>query len=387
MTIAILIPTFEIGGAENIALKVAKLYADNGHKIIFFLYRKSRNKSFNCDYEHVYIEFDYGGMTESRRLKKIIDSAKRTKQKKKELNVDLSISFMELCNQINCFSRANDKIIVSVRTTLSARTEYNSVEYKKMLIRYSYNRADRVVSVSEYTKNDLIRNYGVHKNSIVTIPNPARKPLFDSNKKWKWGDKVILHIGRLDPVKQQDRLIRAFSLVYKIDNDARLILLGDGKLRKYLEMIARKMGVQDAVIMPGFTDEVGFFLENSKALVLCSRAEGFPNSIVEAMAYGVPVISTDSPGGCIEILGYERKKSEYYINCEYGIKVPYMKGKAPRGDLDKNEKCLAEAMLELIDNARTQDYYKTRSLIRSQDYSENQFFEAWLNLLRVKKGY
>ena len=115
------------------------------------------------------------------------------------------------------------------------------------------------------------------------------------------GPPVILGAGRLAPQKDFPTLIEAFRRV-SAARACRLVILGEGRLRPQLEGQVRALGLEDWVSLPGWTENPYAFMSRAALFVLSSRHEGFPGVLVEALACGCPVVSTDCPAGPSEIL-------------------------------------------------------------------------------------
>jgi len=167
--------------------------------------------------------------------------------------------------------------------------------------------------------------YGIDRKKLLIIPNfVVDKKQSQSEESWKFGMKAIVTVGRLEPVKQQERIIRTFYYIIQREKQARLVILGKGSQLNYLKRLCRKYQIENEVIFIGFTNNVSYFLEHAKVFVMSSVVEGFPNSMIEAMNYGVPIVSTDSPGACREILGSALMKMDgrTYELCKYGILTP-----------------------------------------------------------------
>jgi glycosyltransferase involved in cell wall biosynthesis len=237
--------------------------------------------------------------------------------------------------------------------------------------------SDRVVAVSDYSRMDLISNYGVRENKTITINNPVVIRDAACDKEWEYGNDCVVCVGRYDPVKQHDRIIKAFSYVYQRNSNAKMILVGDGKNRDYLEYIADVLGIKGNVIFTGFTEKVGYYLLHSKVFVMASRTEGFPVSMTEAMAYKIPIVSTDSPGGCKEILGGEGTITEV-TECKYGIMTPYVLGKTGKGqNIDEKERMLGEAILKLLSDKELHEHYAAMSAERATFYDYETIMKKW----------
>lgn len=188
----------------------------------------------------------------------------------------------------------------------------------------------------------------------------------------------------MEPVKQQDRIIRAFSITAHLVPDAKLVIVGRGDNERYLKHVAQQMGIGDRVEFAGFFKNLWNTFNNAGCFVMASKVEGFPNGMVEAMSYGIPVVSTDSPGGISDILGKELKKKKHYMLCEYGIKTPRM----PLGRAQSNtppireEEDLGKAMADMLSEPRLNEHYSQASQIRVKTYQEDKIYEHWNTLIK-----
>lgn len=390
MNIAILIPTLSMGGAERVAAFVGNYYQKKGHKVYYFLLANSGHPFFAVQGEIVksHSFLSVSGQNNSQNVREMLFAAKAFKKLKKQYEIEIAISFMEACNFINICSRGREKVFVSVRTVLSERTENTEFLLSKRWIRMLYKRANRIITVSNYVKKDLSEKYGIPAGKIVAIPNAAvcRESVRKENFLWEYGEKAIICIGRFDPIKQQERAIRAFSYVYENQSDARLILIGDGKQKNYLKSTCKRMGLEKGVIFAGTSSDVGYFFRHARALIMPSRVEGFPNVMVEAMAYGVPVITTDSYGGCGEIVGKTKSSGEIQY-CKYGILTPRIEGRIlKQEELAREEKLLGIAMLRLLTDDALHKKYCNKARKRAKDFSEERVMALWDKTLGIRKG-
>ena len=188
--------------------------------------------------------------------------------------------------------------------------------YLPALIRRSYPRADVIGAVCDALGDDMARTTGFPRARIVTLYNPvvspeilekARAPLAHP---WfsPGAPPVLLGVGRLADQKDFPTLLRAFARVRR-PRDARLLILGAAKnppkteeRRAELLELARGLGVAADVELPGFAANPFAYMARAGAFVLSSRFEGLGNVLIEAMACGCPVVSTDCPVGPAEIL-------------------------------------------------------------------------------------
>ncbi len=172
-----------------------------------------------------------------------------------------------------------------------------------------YGRADAVIAVSKGIAEDLARHTSLPQQRIFTIYNPtfvpdllekAAEPL---DHPWVRAGEVplILGAGRLAAQKDFPTLIRAFDRVCR-QRPARLVVLGEGGQRPKLTALAERLGIAERVSLPGFVDNPFAWMSRASVFVLSSAWEGFPGVLIEAMACGCPVVSTDCPSGPAEIL-------------------------------------------------------------------------------------
>ena len=179
-------------------------------------------------------------------------------------------------------------------------------------IRWVLGRTDVVVCVSEGVRDDLVASVHPRVEPVV-IPNPvdvervreaSRAPV---SHPWLSGrGSTIVAAGRLTAQKGFDLLLQAFRLLADRNKAARLLILGEGELRRDLEALVVELGLRDLVELPGFARNPWAYMARAAAYVMSSRFEGMPLALVEALACGAPVVSTDCPSGPAEILEHGR---------------------------------------------------------------------------------
>lgn len=206
---------------------------------------------------------------------------------------------------------------VPVRVTIS---EHNPISdavsnprriklFLPFLVRRFYPAADAIVAVSTSVADDLAEFSGLPRDRIVAIANPVLTPrllerLAEPPEHPEWVDgsaPVVVSVARLAPQKDLDTLLRAFALV-RARRDARLLILGEGRSRGALEERIRELGIRHDVRLPGRVANPLPYLRCAAVFALSSIYEGFGNVLVEALAAGCPIVSTDCPGGPREIL-------------------------------------------------------------------------------------
>lgn len=209
------------------------------------------------------------------------------------------------------------------------------------LIQLVYPWAHAVIAVSSDVAEELCRISGKirHKVSVLPTPVVSEDLLRDGEQPLDhpWfapqAPPVVLGVGRLDHQKDFSTLLRAFASVRR-SRPLRLIVLGEGPERAALEELSRELGIAADVQLPGFVDNPFPYLKRTAVFALSSRYEGMPTALLQALAFGTPVVSTDCPGGAREVLEHGR----------FGALVP-------PGDAEK----LATAIASTIGSPRRPD--------------------------------
>jgi glycosyltransferase involved in cell wall biosynthesis len=177
------------------------------------------------------------------------------------------------------------------------------------LCRNLYAEADALVTVSQGVATDLIEIVGLRQDTVRVLPNPVIEPELPGKAavslehSWLAGNTspVLLAVGRLSPEKNYPMLMRTVALL-KRRMTVRLVIIGEGQERVRLEDMRDKLGLTDDVLLPGWDDNPYRWMSRASVVVMCSDWEGLPTVLIEAMACGTPVVSTDCPHGPREIL-------------------------------------------------------------------------------------
>ncbi|WKT82986.1 MULTISPECIES: glycosyltransferase [unclassified Thermosynechococcus] len=227
------------------------------------------------------------------------------------------LSAMNHANVVAILARrlaaARTRLVVSERTTISvevARARGLAARAVYALVPRLYPKADGIVAVSRDAARDLERFARLPSGTVRAIYNPfdleriaqlAQEPV---PHPWLQPGQVpvVVAIGRLTEEKNFTALLQAFAQL-RARKEARLLILGEGELREELEQLSHALGLgPDALQMPGFVANPFAYLARAALFVLSSRWEGLPGVLIEAMACGTPVVSTDCPSGPREIL-------------------------------------------------------------------------------------
>lgn len=302
--ILMIIPTNTSGGAERVFSLLANYFSSVGIEVTLVNFDTQSNFytiSPDVNYVKLHTEFKNSRklmktfeapVKEIRRWIKILGIIKNTKP-----SVVLPFCEMAEVLTIPACLLTHTPFCISVRNDYSA---YYS--YMKLLSRLTYDKAKLVVCQTELAREELME--AVDCNSAV-IYNPLDKSTYDETKGCSLKrDKVIVNVGRLVPQKNQALLISSFALVADKFPEYQLIIYGEGPLREKLLSQINELGLSNRVHLKGVLDNAIKKNSDASLFVMSSDFEGFPNTLVEAMANGIPAICTDfKTGAARKLLG------------------------------------------------------------------------------------
>ena len=358
--IAFFLPNLQGGGAEKVMVNLANAFSTRGTTVDFVL-GKAEGPNLEKLYPAINV-VDLGTSNVFGWLEPMIRYLKRSKPR-------IVLSGLHHANLTTIMAKnlsgVDSQIIVTVHGQLSQDVGNSRKKLAKaipFLVQKLYPKTNRIICVSQGVADELINRYGLPEHKIQVIYNPVlTDDIFEKAEEpidhpWFQLDQppVILGVGRLAPQKNFETLIKAFSLVRK-KVEAKLVILGEGPERGKLESLVEELGLNDDVRMPGFVESPYKYMKHSNVFVLSSRWEGFGNVIVEALALGVPVVSTDCPSGPAEILE----------NGKWGRLVPV-------GD----PKALAEAILEAMNDERG------KGIERAKEFTLEKIASQYLELVQ-----
>jgi glycosyltransferase involved in cell wall biosynthesis len=335
--VAFFIPSLTVGGAQRVTISIANGLAERGYAVDLVLsYR-----------EGTFLE----------RVSDCVTIVSLDTPRVPVVGIGASIpglrSYLENRTPAVLFSAMTYASVVSIASgmALDVDTVFVPVEHDTFGIRpglkerlmsylakYLYAFADHVVAVSEGVADSVIAGTTTNASDVSVLYNPvpvaevrseSRASVDDS---WLRSDRfeVILSVGRLESVqKDLPTLLEAFERLNRAREDTRLILAGTGPERQELLALATELGVEEVVSLPGYVENPYSYMQQASAFVLSSRREGLPTVLIEALACGCPVVSTDCPSGPREILAHGT----------YGALVPV-------GD----ERALADAILSTLED-------------------------------------
>ena len=359
--IAILLPNLCGGGAERVNLSLAQHFLSLGHAVDFVLMKAEGGLLTSVPASARVV--DLGA---SRLRGALMPLTRYLREKRPDALLAAMWPLTSIAVWARDLARVPTRVVVSDHTDFEASRAGASVIGRLKLrttMGWSYQRADGIAAVSGGVAHSLASLAGLPQDRVSVIHNPVRPASAAEGRQpctaaLEWashGGPRLIAVGSLKPAKNLALLLEAFALVRQ-HIGARLLILGDGPLRGELAALVCQLGLDGAVDMPGHVPNPHPYLAKADVLVLSSAWEGFGNVIVEALACGTPVVSTDCPSGPGEILEDGR----------YGKLVPV-------GD--------AQALARAIAASLVEDHDKTALIRRSQDFSVAKAADRYLELL------
>ncbi|RMG72474.1 MAG: glycosyltransferase [Chloroflexi bacterium] len=264
-------------------------------------------------------------------------------------------------------ARVNTTLVVTEHNHLTTSIKHNIYQRARFipsLMRILYPWAEHIVAISEEMKRDL---QTIISTPIEVIYNPViTQDVFREARKVPTlsyfggeGFPLILAAGRLTYQKDFETLIRSFSIVRRKFR-ARLVIIGEGDDRNKLESLVADLGLKNDVLLPGFIKNPYALMAKATAFVLSSRWEGLPTVLIEALALGTPIVSTDCPSGPREVLR----------NGDFGLLVPV-------GD----PQAMATAILTVLDAPERYGMTPEREEWVMQNFALDQAVQKYLQVM------
>jgi glycosyltransferase involved in cell wall biosynthesis len=360
-SLAIFLPSLVGGGAERMMLHLARGFAEAGRDVDLVLARAVGD----------YMDQIPAGVRvvdlKARRVLTALPGLTRYLARRRPAAV---LSALDHANLVALWARrlagVSTPVFVSVRNTLSVDARRGARIGDKALpalARRFYPQAEGIIAVSGGVAEDLVSNVGLAPGSVRVIYNPVVTPELDAlagqplEHPWlvAGAPPVVLAAGRLAEQKGFSTLIAAFARVRE-KRAVRLIILGEGPERPRLEDLIRRSGLDQDARLAGFVGNPFAYMRRAGLFALSSSWEGLPGVLIQAMACGTPVVSTDCPSGPREIL----------LDGALGPLVPVGDGDA-----------LAAAMLQALDDPIAPDTLRRRAA----DFSLETISRQYLRLM------
>jgi GalNAc-alpha-(1->4)-GalNAc-alpha-(1->3)-diNAcBac-PP-undecaprenol alpha-1,4-N-acetyl-D-galactosaminyltransferase len=291
-TICLAIPSLNLGGMERVMIEISKYIENNSEYEVVIIKLARSDQDFYTVPDGVRVV--QPNFLFNRRLRvfytfKLLWFLIKTIRSIKPISV---LSFGEMYNSFVLLSSffTNTKYFVGDRSQPDKKWGFFHEQFRRLI----YKRAYGIVVQTTYAK-DFFKKELNHKN-IQVIPNPLRNHEYEKIEK----EKIVIYTGRLIASKKVDLLIASFD---NINNpEWKLWIVGDGIERENLETGIKNLKTKNNIIFFGAQKNVGEFYSKAKIFAFTSISEGFPNVLIEAQSYGIPIISFDCVAGPSDII-------------------------------------------------------------------------------------
>ena len=344
------------GGAEHVVANLAETFCIAGNEVSIIT-AESREKEYALDKRiKRYILTQH---STKHRLLRNLQELFLLRQCLNKVKPDVLIALMSNANiqailsRFLSFRQHKMKVIISVRNV--PQYEYYG-RLLSFLAKKLLPKADGCVFQTPEAQQWFSPT--LQKKSVI-IYNPVHKDFY--TKTCNIESNSIITCGRLVIQKRQSLLISAFAFVVKRYPDCKLYIYGDGDLRQDLQKQIDALHLSESAFMLGCTDNVAAALSKSEIFVLSSDFEGMPNALMEAMAVGLPCISTDCPCGGPRALLEDGKN---------GILVPV-------GDAQ----AMAQAIITLLDNPELRETYSKNAKAAAGNFTQEKIYEQWMSYI------
>ncbi|AEV29374.1 glycosyltransferase [Sphaerochaeta pleomorpha str. Grapes] len=353
--IAIVITGMSFGGAERVTAYLSNYFVSCNKDIYLISLTKTEPAYPLAGLVH-YIQLD---PSESKnplvRYRALIKQIRNTIKK---IQPSLVLGMMSYSGSLTAFACAGLKIPILLSERNDPNTTQSFSNLEKKVIRFAYHKfAYRAVFQTESAKT-----YYYRRDSFrgVVIPNPLYLEDLPSPNTGINNTMEIMSAGRLSKQKNQQLLIKAFFLVHEKHPQCTLTIYGEGDQRMQLEQLISSLHLESSVSLPGIESSIFPKLQKAHMFVMSSNFEGMPNALIEAMAMGLPVVTTD----------YSEGRGTLVINNKNGLVVPRF-----------NEKALAEAMLFIIENPKLAFEMSRNALCVRNELDSRQICKKWLDTI------
>lgn len=353
--IALVIGSLRAGGAERVMSLLAGQWAEQGLSVTLVTFGGPSEPDFyhvDPRVERVHLDVTrivWNPVKGANSLRQVVALRRALTR----VAPDVVVSFIAKTNILTLIATRGTGLSVVVQDQVDPST-YRITRGRSILRRLLYPRATSVVAQTEAARAFYPERL---RRRIRVIPNPVPAP--PPAKRDRSADapnRRIVALGRLNPQKGFDLLLRAFKDVHPRHPDWTLEIWGEGGERPALEELATDLSLEGCVRLPGLTTAPYDVLRSADLFVMSSRTEGFPNALCEAMACGLPVVSFDCPSGPGDIIR----------NGIDGVLVP------PKDSVE-----LARAMDRLMSSATERERLSSRATEVVERFSVSRVMALW----------
>jgi len=384
MKYLLVIDQIKQGGAERILVDFDAYLKLLGHEVKVFSMSGTKDDSPWTESLDVIFGCQSSGETLFSKLLQFVSIYKTFKSLVSSFNPDGIYSSLEKSNFLTSFAKTDCKKIMSVHNVLTI--QYLKIKNKLVrslwykIIKFTYNRCDKVVAVSGQVAEDLIYNFGVKKDQIQVVNNFVDGDhislkseelvddfTFDKNLFY------IFNIGRFSNQKAHWRLLKSYAYLLRqgTNKDVRLVVVGSGEYEQKMHRLADDLNISDKVCFLPFNKNPYKYLKNADMFVLSSNYEGFPIVLAESSSLRIPFVGTRR-----SVPKEMFSDSDLYSKCVCEIEDV---SENFTTEITKDDVSLGNIMLNMVnDDSLRKDFYKNVKVMVGK---ENQF-SSYLSLLQ-----
>ena len=307
--LAFYVPSLTVGGAERVTVSVANGLAERGYDIDLLV--SYYEGAFVEDVHDAVTVYDFEtpripGIGVGASLPRLVSYFRR---RSPAMVFAQMLYASDVCLIAHALAGSDAMVVPTVHNTVGMYDPPKERLIQRLATVLS-GRAAQFVAVSDGTADSVVKELGIPRERVSVLHNPVpvgeirRQACEAAQHRWMRADDrhVVLGIGRLDAQKDFGTFLRAFRRVYEAEPNSRAVIIGKGPERDRLERAARRLGVEQQVSFAGYVDNPYSYMSGADITLLSSRHEGLPTVLIEAMACGCPVVSTDCPSGPHTIL-------------------------------------------------------------------------------------
>lgn len=290
--IALFINSLQKGGSERVMVNLAEFLHHKGYEILLVTqYKKDVEYEISPDIRRIYSEPDQSQLGGGR-IHNFLVRFNTLKNIWKDFKPDVVLSFLGKNNLMAIMTT----LFLPAKVAVSVRGE-PTMEYEgkimQLTAKFMFRFADGVAMQTKQAAQFFPKAV---RKKVEILSNPLN-PVFINRRFEGPREDIIVAAGRLDDNKNHAMLIHAFAKIADEYPGMRLVIFGEGENREKLEKLITEKNLSDRVSLPGNVSDIADRICSARIFTLTSNTEGMPNSIMEAMALGIPVISTDCPCG------------------------------------------------------------------------------------------
>lgn len=306
--VLIVLPELETGGGQRLALSVAQQMDPRDMQIrILVLYPRSGN-ILEKTADDMGLDVQYLRKKSGADLGCIVQIYRAIRQFQPDV-IHAHLRVMPYLILPMCLSKAKLRYY-----TVHSLADKDAGGVKRRILRFAFLCCHvHPIAISELCRQSIADVYGIPKQQIPCIYNGIDVKRFTHVEEYMCKDDIqFVAIGRLSAEKNYSLMLSAFADVRNRFPETKLVIVGDGELREELEQQCVKLNIKDAVFFTGNIPNVEKYLWSSQVYLMSSDYEGLPLTVLEAMAAGLPIISTRA-GGVVDVV--EHEKNGLLINC------------------------------------------------------------------------